>query len=83
MDKVLIEVFVPALDRTYDLFIPAHPPLHRVLELIKKAVADLSDGRFVANEGTALCRREDGEILDINISVYELGIQNGSKLMLI
>ena len=47
MDKVLIEVFVPALNRTYDLFVPAHPPLHRVLELIKKAVADAIASSYI------------------------------------
>ena len=39
--------------------------------------------RFVPNEQTTLCRREDGMILNINLSVYELGIRNGSQLMLI
>ena len=53
------------------------------LALLKKAAADMSDGRFVPNEQTTLCRREDGMILNINLSVYELGIRNGSQLMLI
>lgn len=83
MEKVLVEVFVPVLDRTFDIFIPLRSPMYEVLELIKKAVKEMSDGRFVANENTALCHREDGTIININLSVYELEIRNGSKLMLI
>lgn len=83
MEKVLVEIFVPVLAETFDVFIPLRPPLHEVLELIKKAVKELSDGNFAADENTAICYREDGTIININLSAYELGIHNGSKLMLI
>lgn len=83
MEKVLVEVFVPVLDHSFDVFIPLRSPMYEVLELIKKAVKEISDGRFVANENTTLCYREDGTIININLSVYELEIRNGSKLMLI
>lgn len=83
MEKVLVEVFVPVLERSFDIFIPLSSPMFEVLELIKKAVKEMSDGRFVADTNTALCHREDGTIININLSVYELEIRNGSKLMLI
>jgi len=83
MDKVLVEVFVPALGQSFDVFIPLQSPMSQVLELLKKAVTELSDGRFRADESTILCNRADGAIININLSVYELQIQNGSKLMLI
>lgn len=83
MSKVLVEVYVPALGQSYDVFIPLHSPMHEVLELLKRAVTELSDGRFAANGNTALCNRQDGTIININMSVYELRIRNGSKLMLI
>ena len=81
MDKVLVEIYVPVLDRSFDMFIPKSSSMAQVLELIKKAVKEMSDGRFVEN--TALCHREDGTIININLSVEELEIKNGSKLMLI
>lgn len=83
MEKVLVEVFVPVLERSFDIFIPLHSPMYEVLELIKRAVKEMSDGRFVVNENTTLCHRDDGTIVNINLSVYELEIRNGSKLMLI
>ena len=83
MDKVLVEVYVPVVDRSFDIFIPLRSPMFEVLELIKKAVKEMSDGRFIANENTAICHRENGTIININLSVYELEIRNGSKLMLI
>ena len=83
MDKVLVEVYIPVLDRSVEAFVPPELRGSEALALLKKAAADMSDGRFVPNEQTTLCRREDGMILNINLSVYELGIRNGPQLMLI
>lgn len=83
MDKVLVEVYVPVLHRSFDMFIPLQSQMHEALELMKKAVADLSDGQFVPSESTVICHREDGTIININLSVYDLEIRNGEKLMLI
>ncbi len=83
MNKVLVEVFVPVINERYDVFIPNTSQMSEVLELLKKAVADLSDGRFIPTEETAVCYRENGAIINVNMTVYELGIHNGSKLMLI
>ncbi|MBR4858851.1 MAG: methyltransferase [Clostridia bacterium] len=83
MEHILIEVFVPALELTFDAFIPLQSPMYEVLELLKKAATEMSDGRFVADRTTAICHRENGRIINVNLSVCELGVRNGSKLMLI
>ena len=83
MDKILIEVYAPILGKTFDIFIPQECQMFEILDLIKKAVADMSDGTFAANDSTALCNRSDGTILNINLSAYELGLHNGLKLILI
>ena len=83
MEKVLIEVFVPVLGQAFEVFVPVQSPMYEVFELIKKAVKELSDGRYIADENTAICYKDSGTIININLSVYELEIRNGSKLMLI
>ncbi len=83
MKKVLIEVYVPVINEKYDIFIPKASQMSEILELLKKAVADLSNGRFIPTGETAVCYRENGAIVNVNMTVYELGIHNGSKLMLI
>lgn len=83
MDKILVEVYVPTLRTAYDMFIPADAMMHDVLKLIKKAVSDISGGKFVSDDNTIICYRGNGAIININLSVFELDIHNGSKLMLI
>lgn len=83
MKKILVNIFVPILGVGYDIFIPGDSKMSGVAELLKRAVAELSDGQFIESSATSICMRSTGEILDINHTVYELGIKNGSKLMII
>ena len=83
MDKVLVEVYVPTLRTAYDMFLPVNAMMYDVVKLIMKAVSDLSGGKFVADENTIICYRGNGAIININMSVHELDIHNGTKLMLI
>lgn len=83
MDKILVEIEVPIMNRSYDMFIPATSPMYEVLELIKKAVFSISDGQFLPQVDTVLCYQENGEIIDINKFVCELNVTNGTKLVLI
>lgn len=83
MNKVIVNVYVPILNISYDIFIPVQLQIFEVTELVKKAVFELSEGRFMPTFDTAISIRASGEILDINSTVFELGIGNGTKLMLI
>lgn len=82
MNKILIEFKVPVLGMSFDAFVPMHISAYEMLEMIKKAVNETAEGGLILDESTTLCRN-DGKILNINLSVSELGIRNGSKLMLI
>lgn len=83
MNKVLVNVYIPILSKSYDIFIPIQSQLFEVTELIKKAIFDLSEGQFMPSRDTVIACKTTGKILDINLTIFELGIGNGSKLMLI
>lgn len=83
MNKVLVNVYVPMLNNSYDVFIPLQSQLFEVTELIKKAVFELSEGQFMPTGETVISLKSTGEIPDANRTVFELGIENGAKLMLI
>ena len=83
MNKILVEIMVPAAQKCFEAFLPVHLSGDEALQLIIKIAVDLTGGLFVANEETAVCRKEDGSILNLNLSVRELEIKNGDKLVLI
>jgi len=83
MDKVLVEVYIPASEKAYDVFLPPQSKLHEVVYLLSGTMTELSEGYFKATADTILCDRKTGTILNINQTVEEVGLANGAKLMLI
>lgn len=83
MAKLLIEIFVPASNQTFDVWIPEKSKLHEVTFLLASTMSELSHGSFLATDKAVLCERNSGEVLNINLSMEELGMIHGSKLMLL
>ena len=83
MNKVLVEVVVPAADSKFDVYIPLESRMSEVKSLIVGIVNDLTEGKYIGDENSVLCDFETGIIFNVNMVVSELGMINGSKLMLI
>lgn len=83
MNKVLVEIFLPAANTSFDVYIPLESQMSEVLALVSALLGDLSDGKYKATGNEVLCDAVSGIIFNINMAVAELGIKNGSKLMLI
>ena len=83
MNKVLVEIKVPTIGETYDVFIPLDLQLGQVTELVGKLVEKLSDGNFRYNKTTVMCSGDTGNVYDINVVIDELDIKNGSQFILI
>jgi hypothetical protein len=83
MNKVLVEIFLPAANMSFDVYLPLESPMSEVLVLVSSLMNDLSDGKYKATGNEVLCDAASGIIYNINMAVAELGIKNGSRLMLI
>lgn len=82
-NKILVEIYLPASGESFDVLIPLESKMGQVRKLVVSVLGDLSSGKFCPNDETVLCDAETGTIFDINTEVAELGIKNGSRLMLI
>ena len=82
MNEILIELYVPALGKSFDVFIPAGAKMYEVSALVTSAVEKLADGLFIPN-GAVLCNRIDGQPLDANTTPAILKLRNGAQLLLI
>jgi len=83
MNKVLVEIILPAADQSFDVYIPLDSRMSEVLVLVSSLLSDLTDGKYKATPNAVLCDAASGIIFNINMAIAELGIKNGSKLMLI
>ena len=83
MEKILVRVYVPMIDKVYDLWIPVHRKIYNVILLLIKAVNELNDGNYKPAQMPMLYDKLTAEIYDLNLSVKETNIRSGTELVLI
>ena len=83
MDKVLVEIRVPAADAKFDAFIPQTSKGSEVLEIVKGIFTSMFEGKYKQVSDSVLCVYDTGKLLDINRTMYEQSKKNGTKLVLI
>lgn len=83
MNKLTVEVYLPAALQRFDVQIPADMRLAQITSLVSEALAQMSGALYSADAAPLLCDFESGEILNINMTAWDLGLRNGSSLMLI
>jgi len=81
-DKVYVEVFLPALNASYDFILPLKMKIGAVIDLMAEAI--------VEKEHIALCPNnlllfdfDRKQLIDFNLSVYGARISDGNRLLLI
>ncbi len=83
MNRLLVDIYLPSAQKSYDVVIPADMALGQITALVSEALSQLSGSLYSADSSSILCDRESGAILNINMSPWKLGLRNGSRLMLI
>ena len=82
-NKVLISLYVPMLNVTYDVFIPVNEIVWKVNKLLVKSVGDLNDTGFPMNKNYVLINMENGRIYNNNEIIINTDIRNSTKIALI
>ncbi len=82
--KYLVEVYLPAAQKKFDMRIPAVSRMGEINTLVASLAADLSEGSYKATKQSILINAETGEMYnDVDMSAMEKGIRNGTRLILI
>lgn len=82
-NKVLIKLYIPEYELTYDLFIPANEFIWKVKEIIIKSINDLENLKLDPKESFILVNKDNGTIYDANELVSKTDIRNASELLFI
>ena len=82
-NKILIELEVPLIEKSYDLYIPINKTLGTIKQLIEEALVEITDNAYDSKPDTNFYSKETGEMYDINKTVRETNLQNGSRIILI
>ena len=82
-NKLLVEIYLPAAGRSFDMRIPADSRMGEINALVASIAADLSGGSYRATGTSVLVNAADGRIFDTSMTPSDLEIKNGTKLILI
>ncbi len=83
MNKILVKIYVPAIEKQYDIWIPSHKRIYNVIYLLVKAINELTDGSYKVKQMPMLYDKVNAKPYDINLSIKESTIRNGTELVLI
>ena len=81
---IMVDVFVPALDSTYDFQLDEQVQVDKLTEEIAEMLnSELRLGRKSDMNQFILCSMDDEIVLDKNTTLLKSGIRNGGRLMLV
>lgn len=82
-NKILINLYVPAIDYNYEIFIPTNETIKKVVDLIVKSINELVDDALSPNNQYYLLDPEISSIYAMASIVRETNIINDKKIILV
>lgn len=82
-NKLLVTVIVPLLEEKYEVFIPISKRVSDIIKLLEKALKEMTNGYYPNKEDSVIIDAESGNVFDVNITVKETKMINGSKIILL
>lgn len=83
MNKLLLEVYLPASGISYEMRIPKQLKVAQVTEMIRQYLLMREEGEYVPTEDAVLCDGETGKIYDANLFLDSLNLANGKRVIFI
>ena len=83
MNKYLVDVHLPAAGKHYDAYLPSGKQIGEATQLLVRIAESLSGGNYKGTADSVLLNAISGEPYNRNLTVYDAGIRNSSKLILI
>lgn len=82
-NKVLVELVVPEIEKTFDVFLPINKKIGSIILLLNKTVRELTEDCYIPNENTSLYNRDTNIKYKANDLLYNTDIRNGTTLILL
>lgn len=83
MDKLLINLEIPSILESYEIFIQSDIKIEELIELITTSLTKITNGQYMASGQEVLCMKRKNIKLDNYKFVYNYEIVNGETLLLI
>ena len=82
-NKVFIIVEVPLIEQKYEVYIPVGKQIYKVAKILSKAISELSGGHYPVKEDATIYSKATGKPYNVNLTIKDSDIRNGSVIILI
>ena len=65
-NKILLEVYIPSIEKEYDIYVPVNKKIGTVKKLVEDGLLDLTDNVYIINNDTNLYSKDTGIMYDLN-----------------
>ena len=83
MNRVLIRVYVPLLEKKYDVWVPINKKVYEIIINLIKGINSINKIEYDMKEIPNLYDKESSEVYDINAKIIDTNIRNGSEVILL
>lgn len=83
MNKIIVEIRIPAIGKVYDAKLPKDIQIWEATKLLSGMIASVHEGLYAKANCAVLCDYDTGAVLDANKLVCESGLTNGSRVLVI
>lgn len=80
-DKVLIKLYVPFIEKEYEVFLPAGKKISEITFLIGNSLNEITGGYYVYKKNERLYNRANGKEYNTNELLKYTQIRNGTELV--
>lgn len=81
-NKILVELIVPEVETSYNVFLPINRKIGNVIVLLSRAVSELTGGVYAVSNKANLYDAITGNVYNMDATVLDTDIRNGSKIVL-
>ncbi len=82
-NKVLVSLTIPEIDKRYDIYLPINKKIGNIINLLNKAISELTDGEYPLSNCNVLYNALTKEKYQSDILLANTNIRNGSSLVLL
>lgn len=82
MYKVLIKLYVPEIEETYEIYIPINKTISQVLLLINRLINNITNGIYPIKESISIYNRKTSKLYQPEEIIRNTDIENGTELVL-
>lgn len=80
--KVLIKLFVPEIEQSYELYIPVNKTVLQVSKLLNLILQDITSNVYPIKEDIHLANHRTGKLYKKENYIRDTDIRNGSQIII-